>query len=147
MSDLIELKPCPFCGGEAQTYETQQDDGEYCVQTQCRGCGAEVAFWLPWTSGYGQRIAAWNDTEKRWNTRALIDTPTPSAPSPEAVARAALEHCALRIEVLADEDETGDYSFDAGWEAAVKEAADIARFLAAHPDTIAAIAAKAGGEG
>jgi len=68
-----------------------------------------------------------------------------STPSPEAVARAALEHCALRIDVLADEDESGDYSFDAGWEAAVKEAADIARFLASHPESLAAIITKAGG--
>ncbi len=164
MTDLIELKPCPFCGGEAHTYETKTDDGEYCVQTQCKGCGAEVAFWLPWTSGYGQRIAAWNDVEKRWNARALIDTtaerdalreaherlwdklggqcrleacdivealiytPTPSAPSPEAVARAALEWALEETILWTNEDES------------------LAAILtAAHdPATLAAIIAKAG---
>ena len=96
MTDLIELKPCPVCGGEAHTYETKTDDGEYCVQTQCKGCGAEVAFSLPWTSGYGQRIAAWNDVEKRWNARALIETTAERDALRERVARLEADNARLR---------------------------------------------------
>jgi hypothetical protein len=120
-------------------------------------CGAWIMQWTicheDFCMSYGGAISLHVDAEAAkaaaqadYEARILAALePTPSAPSPEAVARAALEHCALRIDVLADEDESGDYSFDAGWEAAVKEAADIARFLASHPESLAAIITKAGG--
>jgi Lar family restriction alleviation protein len=63
-----ELKPCPFCGGEAYIYETSQDS-DMQIQAQCKGCGAEIAFWLPWTAGAGQQASAWLDVEARWNRR------------------------------------------------------------------------------
>jgi len=36
MKKKIKLKPCPFCGGEAELYQTWT--GDYCVQ--CNKCGA-----------------------------------------------------------------------------------------------------------
>ena len=66
----------------------------------------------------------------------LIDTPTPSAPSPEAVARAALEWAAE----IAWPIEWGSVQLEAGFRAAK----DI-RTAASDPATLAAIVAKAGG--
>lgn len=63
-----KLKPCPFCAGEPHIYQTEHDS-EYQVQVQCKECGAEIAYWLPWTAGSGQRATAWKDVEDRWNRR------------------------------------------------------------------------------
>ncbi len=75
---MADLKSCPFCGGEAREFETEHDS-EYQYQVQCRGCGAEIAFWSPWTAGAGQRATAALDCVERWNRRAL-----PAASQPEA---------------------------------------------------------------
>ena len=69
MNDLL---PCPFCGGEAHEFETEHDS-EHQYQVQCRGCGAEIAFWSPWTAGAGQRATAALDCVERWNRRQAED--------------------------------------------------------------------------
>jgi len=69
--DLKErLLPCPYCAGEAHIYTTSQDS-DTSVTAQCKECGAEMNFWLPWTAGDGQKAQAWQDVMNRWNTRAL----------------------------------------------------------------------------
>ena len=68
--DLKEqLLPCPYCAGEAHIYTTSQDS-DTSVTAQCKECGAEMNFWLPWTAGDGQKAQAWQDVMNRWNTRA-----------------------------------------------------------------------------
>ena len=58
MSDLIELKPCPFCG----TVPTPENAaGSYVF---CHGCAAEGPV----------ANADKNGGAREWNTRALIDT-------------------------------------------------------------------------
>lgn len=74
-----DLKPCPFCGGEAQAFETEVNS-EYCAQAQCKGCGAEIVFWLPWTAGYGQRASAMVDVAARWNARRPTADDTSTTP-------------------------------------------------------------------
>ena len=55
MSDLIELKPCPFCGGEGES-KYLHNDFEYMVI--CNSCGGAM------TSGKDETEAV-----KAWNTR------------------------------------------------------------------------------
>ncbi len=45
MSDKIELKPCPFCGGKAKmvVYTNYNDYNDYVVN--CTKCGASVPIW------------------------------------------------------------------------------------------------------
>ena len=59
---MTELKPCPFCGGEASLYHGDSTDGyirgtQY-VEAFCGWCGA--------------RIRGYSDTEimQKWNRRA-----------------------------------------------------------------------------
>ena len=70
MSDLIELKPCPFCGGDAEHAEGKYGDGKTWHYVECVGCGA---------TGPNLEYAAHNIDVKgyradTWNTRALIET-------------------------------------------------------------------------
>lgn len=64
--DNVELKPCPFCGGEAETHEEHTDNGgvemyyrEYHNYTvQCKECGANITnCW----GGMEQVIKQWNE--------------------------------------------------------------------------------------
>lgn len=48
--DEIELKPCPFCGGEAV------ERGHNVVWIRCRECGAETKAWC----SSEQAKEAWN---------------------------------------------------------------------------------------
>lgn len=52
----IELKPCPFCGGEKITEGYIRDGG----QISCRGCGAATHAFLP---------NAIPKAKEKWNTR------------------------------------------------------------------------------
>jgi hypothetical protein len=72
---------------------------------------------------------------------ALIDTPTPSAPSPEAVARAALQWVAWHLEMEAKTYGAHGYSFA---EVALCAEAGRIRHRAKDPAALAAIIAKAG---
>ncbi len=57
---MSELKPCPFCGGEAEITETSMFRNQDCY-VQCKGCGACTKFRF----GDECRKQAIND----WNTR------------------------------------------------------------------------------
>lgn len=65
---MSDLKPCPFCGGEPNFSQTSQDsDTQFAVE--CRGCGAEIGFWLPWVADEDEKATAQVDVVTRWNTR------------------------------------------------------------------------------
>lgn len=57
----IKLKPCPFCGGEAEIMSFTDDNGEYfavvCKNDNCR-CGEDYL----WTETVNRQTAidAWN---------------------------------------------------------------------------------------
>ena len=61
-----ELKPCPFCGGEADEYEGDYGNGVYCMN-----CGAMVGepihleFRVTERVTYEQAIEAWNTRYER----------------------------------------------------------------------------------
>lgn len=57
----IELKPCPFCGGNNIAYVA----GDRCTYTTCDDCMAEG----PFAAGEEQEEAA----AKLWNTRHTED--------------------------------------------------------------------------
>lgn len=63
MTDAPELKPCPFCGGEAEWII----GGPGCAFISCKTCPAETG------DGSIPRIL------EAWNTRAALST-TPPAP-------------------------------------------------------------------
>lgn len=50
---MAELKPCPFCGGEA---EIISGFGKYTVQCKKGGCMANIS----WASNKDYAIKAWN---------------------------------------------------------------------------------------
>jgi Lar family restriction alleviation protein len=55
-----ELKPCPFCGGEA--YKTESVNGDNMVYVGCGPCGIHFKAQKDCTNGKLTRdvIAAWN---------------------------------------------------------------------------------------
>ena len=61
-----ELKPCPFCGGEARECLTHLPAGWF-DSIECTKCGAS-------TDGYPPP----NDAIAAWNTRAALATPQPA---------------------------------------------------------------------
>lgn len=69
MNDTEKLLPCPFCGGEAETYEEHTDNGgaelyyrEYhSYIVRCKKCGASIVnCW----GGMEQVIKQWNQRFK-----------------------------------------------------------------------------------
>lgn len=83
-TELIErLKPCPFCGGEAEMYEGHRDHWK----VRCTSCGALPGRWFA-------REGAQLKAVKLWNTRTndqAISTLT-----------AALEDARKRFQMIAD---------------------------------------------
>ena len=49
---MTELKPCPFCGGEARNYRREHDDHGVC----CTKCSAKVYGYI----SKGGATKAWN---------------------------------------------------------------------------------------
>jgi Lar family restriction alleviation protein len=54
MSEQTELKPCPFCGGKAESW-TYMDRGFLRAAARCRDCTARV-----WDATETEAVAAWN---------------------------------------------------------------------------------------
>ena len=73
----IELKPCPFCGGEAQI-ESITKKGETTILCKCSNCGAGtigVRAYIPDKAlAFDVYEECANSVAKRWNQRAG-DTP------------------------------------------------------------------------
>lgn len=73
---MSELKPCPFCGGEA-TYSTGSLYHKWTVSVRCRECGARTVaepFGNNGTLAYEQisgdgKEAAREKVAERWNRR------------------------------------------------------------------------------
>lgn len=60
-----ELKPCPFCGGEASMVETEDNDHQVTMAwVECLNCGVETAAVVVPESGI---IAT---ASLLWNTRS-----------------------------------------------------------------------------
>lgn len=58
---MTELKPCPFCGGEAKMIKFQKVGSETCEYVmQCWGCHAKTRV----CKTDEEAIRAWN---RRWN--------------------------------------------------------------------------------
>ena len=55
---MSELKPCPFCGGEASI--AKGHDGELLPWVMCRECGAETYCF----DSVAEAIEAWNRRAK-----------------------------------------------------------------------------------
>lgn len=60
-----ELKPCPFCGGEADVHYFAHDDSECTVMCSNPNCRASVS-----ARSCGSMTAAYNRARKLWNHRA-----------------------------------------------------------------------------
>ena len=122
-----ELKPCPFCGGEAKYYHRDDDSGWSNTDwVSCSGdCGASTCM----HETKEQAVSA-------WNTRTDLA---------EAIVKAALERAAPTTGSHA-EDRPLRYSldFNDGYIDACVAASRTIRALASDPAEVAAIIAKAG---
>lgn len=54
---MIELKRCPFCGGEAKLLEHTFSHGDPCFGVECTQCGA---WSYQWNTDEARAAAAWN---------------------------------------------------------------------------------------
>ena len=65
---MTELKPCPFCGGEAEFYPAACiEQGWYIATVQCVSCAAQVCS----KPGLDRAEQEANESAvKSWNTRA-----------------------------------------------------------------------------
>ena len=64
------LKPCPFCGGEAEMHIGRAEFND--VEIECTGCGATGgSFNVQWRSDYNNEEQNHNATSaiQHWNTR------------------------------------------------------------------------------
>lgn len=74
---MIELKPCPFCGGEAEMYNGTDITGKYwyirCKKCYSRGTGVyESLRELEPQEEYTAITGAWEKAVEAWNKRADI---------------------------------------------------------------------------
>jgi len=68
-----ELKPCPFCGGEAH-YLVVSDEGQRndYDAIECRSCRASMSVLLHWMEKGGENLA---DLTAEWNRRSDLCIP------------------------------------------------------------------------
>lgn len=62
---MQELKPCPFCGGEADVHYFAHDDSECTVMCSNPNCRASVS-----AKSCGSMTTAYNRARKLWNRRS-----------------------------------------------------------------------------
>lgn len=69
MKDCVEenLKPCPFCGGEAERDYVKLEWG--CAGVHCKNCGVYVFDYDSYGWTYDSEIAV-----KKWNKRTNEET-------------------------------------------------------------------------
>ena len=63
------LKPCPFCGGEADVHCFAHDDSECTVMCSNPNCRASVS-----ARSCGSMTTAYNRARKLWNRRVTAKT-------------------------------------------------------------------------
>ena len=68
MSEQWELKPCPFCGGEAEFDEDRCDEGHEHIFIVCKECEARGG-WISMEQLHDKKKAI-----KDWNTRTHPET-------------------------------------------------------------------------
>ena len=94
----IKLLPCPFCGGEAETFEASEDS----FSILCTGCGVETPY-LPYLT---EAIAAWNrraEDERYKNAlKEIINLACESVEREKTLAK-------LEAEVMALEPKCGEW--------------------------------------
>lgn len=75
MTNAVELKPCPFCGGEV-TFGLRKDDFENTRwAVECVSCQAEMG-WLVDAQPWGEDLAHKKDeTFAAWNRRSVNSNP------------------------------------------------------------------------
>nr|DAT60471.1 MAG TPA: restriction alleviation protein [Caudoviricetes sp.] len=64
MDRMAELKPCPFCGGEAEITEYHLS-----YEVECSACEATIAASLSFYADDDERISVRNELVKAWNRR------------------------------------------------------------------------------
>ena len=70
ISDIIRLKPCPFCGGEAEILTSHEQDGNchYSVKyVACKKCGCETPRRI--CDGYYDAYCTDEEIAEIWNQR------------------------------------------------------------------------------
>lgn len=79
-----ELRPCPFCGGEAGVHYFAHDDSECTVMCSNPNCRASVS-----AMSRGSMTTAYNRARKLWNRRAerTCHVVRSGEPSPTGVPR------------------------------------------------------------
>lgn len=73
---MTNLKKCPFCGGEAETYRTVvKAGGHYCdaAAVRCKVCGARTGYVL-FDARKHPNGEEYEEAERTWNKRVPLDT-------------------------------------------------------------------------
>lgn len=73
VSQAVKLKPCPFCGGEAITYEDERGDyGDVYLVIGCDNwrCGAEISDKRDYVTVKITPDEVWTSLVSKWNRRA-----------------------------------------------------------------------------
>ena len=62
---MLELKPCPFCGGEVEERGGSCNYGKHIMtlDLKCKGCETTFKFKAKWASD------PYNETHEAWNRR------------------------------------------------------------------------------
>ena len=71
-----ELKPCPFCGGEALARRREEPNGDAYAVVECADCYAETPIAMAWHEKIEDCLP---EAIKVWNTRADLCDPARDA--------------------------------------------------------------------